>query len=71
MKNGTHLKYKIGQKVWLIYEDEIDTANIEEIDIDEEETTYWLDIYSIGWGEDNLFATREAAEQRLDELEGK
>ena len=62
-------KYNIGDRVYIINEDyEVEIDFIESIDIDTDGIEYYTETYSICWYENQLFATKEEAEAKLQEL---
>lgn len=65
-------KYNIGDRVYIINEDyEVERDFIESIDIDTDGIEYYTEMYSICWYENQLFATKEDALAKLEELQQK
>lgn len=65
-------KYNIGDRVYLINQDyEVEEDFVETIDIDIDVTEYYTVMYSICWYENELFATKEEAFKKLEELKGE
>lgn len=64
-------KYELGQKVYGLYRDTINPFEVDEIQL--RTNGFWFNDYSRGivYKENLVFATREEAEKRLDELEGE
>ena len=65
-------KYNIGDKVYLINQYyEVEEDFVETIDIDTDCTEYYTEMYSICWYENELFATKAEALEKLKELKGE
>lgn len=66
LKNSVRPKFKIGQEVWVVLDDGVAKDVVE---------NNWflcsLEKSRLGLYEDYLFATKEEAEQKLNELKGK
>ena len=65
-------KYNIGDRVYIINkDDEVERDFIESIDIDTFGIEYYTVMHSICWYENELFATKEEAQEKLRKLQGE
>ena len=75
LKNAIVPKFKIEQTVYRIYQDKIENGMVSEIRVDELGITYHITMYSSKYcetycyvNENDLFATKEEALAKLEEL---
>lgn len=62
-------KFNVGDKVYLINDDkEVESDFVESIEIDDAEIEYYTIMYGICWYENELFSTKEEAEEKLKEI---
>lgn len=65
-------KYNIGDRVYIINKDEeVERDFIESIDIDTFGIEYYTVMHSICWYENELFATKDEAQEKLRKLQGE
>ena len=62
-------KFNVGDKVYFINDDEeVESDFIESIEIDDAGIEYYTIMYGVCWYENELFSTKEEAEEKLKEM---
>ena len=65
-------KFNVGDKVYLINDDEeVESDFIESIEIDNSGIEYYTIKYGVCWYENELFSTKEEAEEKLKEMKSE